>query len=135
VVRVRWHEAASWLKRIAGISAPAVITAAGILYAYSTLELSWPATTARAAHNYLGDVQRFWPMLPKGAVLYFEPTGMPDWPFLTGGGDLFRVFYKDETLITRFGDYGDALQESDHLNVRVFRFREMQGTLLPLKMP
>jgi hypothetical protein len=121
------------LRRLATLAVPAVLIVAGIHYIVSDREVSWPTTTARAASMYLEDVQRFHPVFPKGAVLYFESTGMPDWPFLTGGGDLFRVFYGDRTLVTIFGDNGEAPPAINRSARPVFRFREMDGMLLPVQ--
>jgi hypothetical protein len=130
-VRVRWHKENRTFKRFASIAVFSIVVAAGVHYVSISIEGGWPTTTSRAANKYLEQVQRFRPNLPKGAILYFDTTGMPDWPFLTGGGDLFRVFYRDDTLITMFGDYGQKVPDSGYSEGKVFRFREMDGRLLP----
>jgi hypothetical protein len=120
-------------RRFPALLVPALLVSVGVYYLATDLDISWPTTTARAANRYLEDVKRFHHRFPKGAIQYFETTGMPNWPFLTGGGDLFRVFYGDQSLVTMFGDYGHAAPESRRRNPPIFRFRETDGTLLPIQ--
>ena len=130
-VRVRAQQDSRRLKRFMAPCVLAIVVAAGIHYISFSIESGWPTTTARAASKYLMDIQYFRSTFPKGSILYFERTGMPDWPFLTRGGDLFRVFYQDETLVTMFGDYGQAAPSNEDSGRTVFRFREINGSLLP----
>jgi hypothetical protein len=133
-VRIRAQQENHRLKRFMAPGVLAIVVAAGIYYVSFSLEAGWPTTSARAASKYLMDIQNIRSTFPKGAILYFERTGMPDWPFLTRGGDLFRVFYGDETLVTMFGDYGQAVPDNAASDRTVFRFREINGTLLPSPM-
>ena len=131
-VRVRWRQAGGRLNKLAALTIPVMLVVAGIDYTSASFKDSWPTTSSRAANKYLEDVQRVPPKLPKGAILYFERTGMPDWPFLTGGGDLFRVFYGDQTLVTMFGDNGEKVPSAGYPGGAVFRFRERDGMLIPV---
>jgi hypothetical protein len=127
-VRVRWRQNSGKFNRVAAVAIPAVFIVAGIHHISFTIQTSWPVTSARAAKSYLADVQKSHPEFPKGAILYFERTGNREWPFLTGAGDLFRVFYMDHTLVTIYGDY-----EQPPPRGMVFRFREKNGGLFPVQ--
>lgn len=129
-VRVRFERGKGSFNKFVALAIPALFVAAGIHYVSFSLEAGWPTTTSRQAKKYLEDVQRLRPELPKGAVLYFESTGNRDWPYLTAGGDVFRVFYGDDTLVTVFGDYEQEVSTVGRPSNTVLRFRESSGKLI-----
>jgi hypothetical protein len=130
-LRVRLGKDRRWLNMVAAVAVPAILILGGVHYIAYKLEMSWPVSSARAAWEYLEDLRQHHPELPQGAILYFERTGDPNWPFLTGGGDLFRVFYMDETLQTIYADYEQRIPDVDR-RATVLRFRETNGNLVPV---
>jgi hypothetical protein len=96
--------------RLLAVTVPAVLVLMGIHGIRREQDEGWPTTRARTMKTYLQDVMQLYPTLPEGAVFLFEKTGNPDFEFLNGRGDVYRVFYGRPDLATVFEDSGqDAL--------------------------
>ncbi|MBI2822761.1 MAG: hypothetical protein HYX74_11115 [Acidobacteria bacterium] len=114
--------------RTTGVLAALVLVTCGINNIISSLRDSWPVTTSRKAQTYLEDLQRLYPKLPAGAILYFEKTGDPDWPWLVDVGNLYRLYYRDPSLVTLFGDYGQPVPQAGPAQT-LLRLCEVNGHL------
>lgn len=71
---------------------------------------SWVGQGSRITEAALASMQRYYPALPRGALVYMLPTtvrGNVAWYFDSGG--LFRVFYDDPALRMLFADSGHKL--------------------------
>lgn len=120
--RKNWYSA-SYPCKLAATFIPAVIVAAGIYNSARHLKEGWPTITSRQTRSYLEDLRHLHPQLPRGVVLQFDEISNPSWPFLTAGGDLFRLYYRDPTLAVLSRANGHEIRS----NRMVIRLREVAG--------
>jgi len=88
------------------------------------LKYSWVGEASDIAENSLEMMKRAHPALPGGALLYLLPTqvkGVTAWYFQQGA--LFKLFYRDRSVIMRFADHGASLPADFAVRPDVFIFR------------
>lgn len=110
------------------VSVPLIV--AGAYAVHEDSKEIWPVTTSRMARTYLQDVQRLHPELPSRAILYFEKTGNPEWPWLTDRGNLYRLYYGRPDLRVLFGDYDQLVPAVNPIETLI-RLGESKGHLVP----
>jgi len=93
----------------------AALIAADAFAVKSHLDYSWPAKASLVAENYLNDLKKAHPVLPRHATLFFPANNVDDLVFYFEGGNLFRIFYHDQTFRCLFAQRGDVLP-ADYLS-------------------